>query len=130
MKKMIGLVIISICVLVLISCSAETKTFEIVGAEKLTVQSGTTGKRIDITNIADIRYITDNISALEYSKGKKVKSEGWSYRLQWFDINGEIIEELTLYGDERTINYKGYYYKGITDDCKIDLKFLESQFVK
>ena len=128
MKKIIVITTILVCALSLVSCSSKSKTFEIAGAEKLTVRSGSTGESIDIINADDIKYITDNINALTYSKGKKVNSSGWSYALQWFDESGEIIENLTLLGDGYTIIYDGHYYKGISVDHEIDLSFLDSQF--
>lgn len=130
MRKFVTLFLILICVSNVAACSASSKTFEIMGAQKLIVQSGTTGKRIDITNTEDIKYITDNINVIEFSKGKKVKSDGWSYRLQWQNEDEEIIENLTLYGDGYTINYDGYYYKGMSADYEIDLEFIESLFAK
>ena len=114
----------------LFGCSSNQKTFEITGAEKLTVMSGATGESIDITNTDDIKYITDNINALKYSKGEKVNSDGWCYALQWFDQNGEIIEKLTLLGDGYTIIYDGHYYKGMSVDYEIDLSFLDNQFAE
>ena len=128
MKKFISLVLALVCVLGLVGCSSEPKTFEITGAEKLTVMSGSTGESIDITNADDIKYITDNINALKYSKGEKVNSDGWNYDLQWFDQTGEIIEKLVVWGDGYTIIYDGYYYKGMSVDYEIDLSFLDSQF--
>ena len=129
MKKLIALVLALVYVLGLVGCSSEPKIFEITGAEKLTVMSGSTGESVDITNADDIKYITDNINALKYSKGEKVNSDGWSYALQWFDQNGEIIENLTLWGDGYTIIYDGHYYKGMSVDYDIDLSFLDSWFV-
>ena len=128
MKQLMTLVLALVYMLGLVSCSSKPKTFEIVGAERLTVRSGTTGESIDITNVDDIKYITDNINSLKYSKGKKVNGSGWSYSLQWFDQNGAIIEKLILFGDGYTINYDGYYYKGMSADYEIDLSFLDSQF--
>ncbi len=130
MKKLIAIILSLTFVLALVGCSSKPKTFDITGAEKLTIRSGATGESIDITNTEDIKYITDNINALKYSKGEKVNSDGWSYNLQWFDENGEIIENLTLLGGGYTIIYDGYYYKGMEADYEIDLAFLDSQFAK
>lgn len=129
MKRFIALILTLVCMLGLVSCSAKTKTFEITGAEKLTVMSGATGESVDITNADDIKYITDNINALQYSKGEKIDSSGWRYALQWIDKNGEIIEKLTLMGDSYTIIYDGYYYKGMEADYEIDLSVLDSLFI-
>lgn len=128
MRRIVTLLLVSIYILTLVACSSSSKTFEIEGAQKLTVQSGTTGKRVDITDADDIKYITDNINSIDFSKGKKVKSDGWSYMLQWYDENGETIEKMILYGDGYTINYDGYYYEGMSVDYEIDLEFIDSQF--
>ena len=137
MKKISAILLALIGVLGLAGCNkqpsgdppaAEVKTFDISGAEKLTVISGSTGESMDITSAEDIEYMTDNINALEYSKGEEVNSDGWSYALQWYNANGETIEKLTLLGDGHTIIFDGYYYKGMSADYKIDLSFLEEQF--
>lgn len=137
MKKISAILLALIGVLGLAGCNkqpsgdppaAEVKTFDISGAEKLTVKSGSTGESMDITSAEDIEYMTDNINALEYSKGEEVNSDGWSYALQWYNANGETIEKLTLLGDGHTIIFDGYYYKGMSADYEIDLSFLEEQF--
>ena len=123
------------CVLSLEGCSPKTKptettTFEIADAASLTVRSGITGESIDMTDAEDISYITDNISALTFSKGDKVDSDGWSYFLCWKDENGNEIEEMALTGDGCTVIYDGHYYKSMTVDGEIDLLFLERQFAE
>ena len=131
MKIIIAMVLCLVLALSIVGCGKnDTKTFEITGAEKLTVMSGTTGESIEITSTDDIKYITDNINALNYSKGKRVNSDGWSYSLQWFDENGKAIEKLTLLGDGYTVIYDGYYYKGMSIDYEIDLAFLDNQFAE
>ena len=127
MKKTLAIVICLVFILSLIGCGK--KSFEIVGADKLTVLSGTTGESIEITNTDDIKFITDNINAQNYSKGGKVHSSGWSYALQWFDRDGKMIDSLTLL-DGYTVIYDGYYYEGMTIDYEIDFAFLDSQFAK
>lgn len=130
MKKFMTLIFALICVSGLLGCASETKSFQITGTEKLTVFSGTTGTCIDIKDLNDIKYITDNINALRYSKGEKVDSSDWSYSLQWVDKEGEIIENLALMGDGCTIIYDGYYYKSMDADYEIDLSFLDSLFIE
>ena len=128
MKKIIAMVLCFVLVLSFSGCGKnDIKKFEITGAEKLTVVSGTTGTCVEIINTDDIKYITDNIMALDYSKGEKVNSDGWSYSLQWFDKKGKEIEKLTLLGDGYTVIYDGYYYKGMVVDYEIDLAFLNKQ---
>ena len=130
MKKIIILIFTLVFIFTLNGCSSAPKTFEIVGATKLIIISGDTGDSISITNSDEIKYITDNITSLKYSKCNKVNSDGWSYSLQWFDKNDQNIETLTLLGDGYTIIYDGFYYKGMSIDYEIDLTFLNSKFSK
>ena len=104
--------------------------FEIDGAQKLTVMSGSSGTTIEIADEADIAYITDNICSLAYSKGDKVNIDGWSYSLQWFDADGNAIISMALLGDGYTVIYDGYFYKGMEVDYEIDLEFLDSLFAE
>ncbi|WP_091128607.1 hypothetical protein [Oscillibacter sp. PC13] len=76
-----------------------------------------------------MKYITDNICALTYSKGGAANGEGWSCALRWYGGNGETIENITLSGN-RVIISSGYYYKITLADDKIDLVFLEGRFAK
>lgn len=131
MKRCFSLFMALILMLGIAGCAFKSKapkTFEIPDAEKLMVMSGSTGESIDITDKDDIKYITDNICALKYSNKGKVDSDGWSYFLQWFDENGEVIEKLTLTGDGYTVIYDGCFYKGMEADYEIDLQFLEDMF--
>ena len=130
MKKKMATVLCLALVFLLAACASDVKTFEIKGAEKLIVTSGETGKSIEIINADDMKYITDNINALEYSKCEKVNSDGWSYSLQWLDKSGKTMENLTLLGDGYTVIYDGHYYHGMQIDYEIDLAFLDNQFTE
>jgi len=126
MKK----VMLVVCVLVLFSmvaCSSRPHTFEIQDSAKITVINGNTGKSVDITDSDSIRYITDNINGLIYSRGEKVNSDGWSYGLTWSDENGNKVEKVTVL-NEYTIIYDGRYYKGMEADYEIDLALLNDLF--
>ena len=126
MKKLV-VVVCAFIVLSMVACSSRTHKFEIVDAAKLTVTSGNTGEKVEITDTESIRYITDNINSLTYSKGDKVSSDGWSYALTWYDKDGNEQKKLTVL-NEYTIIYDGRYYKGMETDYEIDMAFLEKLF--
>jgi len=128
MRKYISLIVVLVYVLSLGGCS-KSKTFEIPETEKLTIISGTTGESIDITDLDDIKYITERINGVEYLKESKVNGSGWSYGLSWINENGETVEKLTLQGDGYTIIYDGYYYKGTTNNDEL-LDYLDTQLEK
>ena len=130
MKRFMALLLAVICMLGLICCAPTRLTFEITDAQSLTITSGTTGEIAEVTDAADIRYITDNINALTFSKNGRLDSDGWSYALRWFDGEGVMIESVTLLGDGYTIIFDDHYYKGMEIDDQIDLAFLESQFAQ
>ena len=104
--------------------------FMIEGAERLSVTSGETGAKVDIVDEEDIEYITDNIGALAYSKEGEVNGDGFSYSLQWYDADGNLIESMGLLGDGYTVIFDGHYYKGMEADCEIDLDFIEDRFTE
>lgn len=126
MKKAMYVICIFI-ILCTVACSSRTHKFEIGDAAKLTVTSGNTGEKVEITDTESIRYITDNINGLTYSKGDKVSSDGWSYALTWYDKDGNEQKKLTVL-NEYTIIYDGRYYKGMEADYEINLSFLEKLF--
>ena len=126
MKKAM-LAICTFIVLCMVACSSHTHKFEIGDAAKLTVTSGNTGEKVEITDTESIRYITDNINGLTYSKGEKVSSDGWSYALIWYDKDGNEQKKLTVL-NEYTVIFDGRYYKGTEADYMIDLAFLEKLF--
>ena len=127
MKKVLALILFVGLVVGLAGCASKDKSFTISGAAVLTVASGTTGERIDITDLEDIRYITDSINAVNFSKDSEAAGSGWTYALFWYDGNGNVIESLTLMGDGNTVIYDGYSYKGI---CETALSFIDEKFAE
>ena len=101
--------------------------FEIGDAAKIIVSSGTTGTQVEITDTESIRYITDNINGLTYSKGEKVNSDGWSYALILYDKDGNEQKKLTVL-NEHTVIFDGRYYEGMEADYEIDLTYLAKLF--
>ena len=67
MKKIV-LVVFAFIVLCMAACSSRTQNYEVGDATKIIVTSGNTGEQVDITDSESIRYITDNINSLTYSK--------------------------------------------------------------
>ena len=126
MKKIV-LVVCAFIVLCMAACSSRTHKFEIGDAAKIIVSSGTTGTQVEITDTESIRYITDNINGLTYSKGEKVNSDGWSYALIWYDKDGNEQKKLTVL-NEHTVVFDGRYYEGMEADYEIDLTYLAKLF--
>ena len=126
MKK-IALVVCAFIVICMVACSSRTHKFEIGDAAKIIVSSGTTGTQVEITDTESIRYITDNINGLTYSKGEKVNSDGWNYALIWYDKDGNEQKKLTVL-NEHTVIFDGRYYEGMEADYEIDLTYLAKLF--
>ena len=117
----------ALLVLGLSGCSFGPKKLEITGTAKIQVFNSTTGKQAEITDAADMQYITENICSLPYSKGRKVNSDGSMFSLNWLDEAGERIAGVAVLS-ENTIVYQKHYYKVMTIDYEIDLAFLEGLF--
>lgn len=127
MKRTIAFLLTILLILTLTGCSFGPKKLEIVGAAEIQVFNMTTGQQAEITDAADIRYITENICSLPYSRGRKANSDGSMFSLSWLDEAGERIDGLSVL-NENTIVYKKHYYKVMTIDYEIDLAFLEGLF--
>ena len=128
MRKRLGILAALVCALALAGCGPKAKTFEISGAEVLTIVSGTTGETVTITDEEEIRYVTDQINALTFSRGGKAEGDGWSESLCWYDGTGSVVEQLALMGDGYTVIHEGRFYQGMEADHEIDLAFLEARF--
>lgn len=126
MKRLIALVLALVCVLSLVGCSETNMTFDIGEASKIELRSGNDGTMVEITDVEDIQYITDNINSLTFSKGESSKDySGWSYSLKWYDSENNMMEEMVVMS-EYQIDYKDYFYKGMEADHKIDISFLDT----
>ncbi len=126
MKRLIVLVWALVCVLSLLGCSETNMTFDIGEASKIELRSGNDGTMVEITDVEDIQYITDNINSLTFSKGESSKDySGWSYSLKWYDSENNMMEEMVVMS-EYQIDYKDYFYKGMEADHKIDISFLDT----
>ncbi len=125
MKKLIALILVSICSLSLVGCSSEI-IFDITSTSKIELRSGSDGTTVEITNREDIKRITDNISALKFSEeGSSKDHSGWSYWLKWYDSENNLIEEIVVMS-EKQINYKDYFYTCMEADHEIDISFFDA----
>lgn len=125
MRKLIALILILACIANLVGCSSKM-SLDIAGANKIELCSGNDGIIVVVADEESIRYITDNINALQFSKGKSSKdSTGWSYWLKWYDSEDNLIEELVVMS-EYQIDYKGSFYSGMDADAEIDITFFDT----
>ena len=113
------LIFFSVFILVagLLSGCSSTTHFSISDAAKLNMQSGKTGKAVDITDAATIKKVTDNMNQPTFKKGNHCDTAGWSYHLSWYDKSGKSIEDVTVLSNSR-IDYKDYFYNA--DSGKLD----------
>lgn len=101
-------------------------SFSIDEANKIVLRSGNDGKTVEITDEEEIRYITENINAIEFDRGESGKDyTGWSYWLKWYDSEEMLLEDIVIMSKNQ-IDYKDYFYKSIAADCEIDIAFLDS----
>ena len=124
MKKLIALGLVLACLTSLAGCSSQM-TFHIAEASKIELRSGNNGTTVEVMDEEDIIHITDNINALQFSKGSSSKdSTGWRYWLKWYDSENHLIEEIVVMS-EYNIDYKNYFYTSMDADAEIDLLFFD-----
>ena len=125
MKKFVASFLVLVLALSMVGCSEKSMKFEIGEASRIELRSGTDGTVAEITNTEDIKYITDNINALTFSKGRSSKDHtGWSYSLKWYGPENDLMEEIVVMG-ERQIDHKGYFYSSMEADHEIDLAYFD-----
>lgn len=131
MKKWIALVLVLIFVLLLAGCKQETH-LEIGQATSISVHSGLRGDSVLVTDAEEIAYITDNINAITFERGRRQNEgeNGFAYSLKWYDEDRLIARLYVM--DEYTVVYDDYYYNGMTADYEIDTArlrtLLEAQY--
>lgn len=123
MKRWIALALALTCVLTLAACKKETH-LEIGYAASLSLRSGLTGDAAEITDAEVIAYITENLNAITFEKGRMPNEgeNGYAYSLRWYDED-QLIADLVVM-DEYTVLYDGYYYNGMEADNEIDTEYL------
>lgn len=124
MKKWITLTLALACVLALTACKKETH-LEIGQATSISIYSGLRGDSVSVTDADEIAYITDNINAVTFEKGRRQNEgeNGYAYSLSWYDENLTRIASLYVM-DEYTVVHDGRYYNGMEADNEIDTDYL------
>lgn len=124
MKKWIALLLALICLGALVACKKETH-LEIGHAASLSLRSGLTGEAAEIMDAQVIAYITDNLNAITFEKGRWANEgeNGFAYSLSWYDEKQTRIASLVVM-DEYTVVYDGRYYSGMEADNEIDTEYL------
>ncbi len=108
-------------------CAKRELQFDIPDAASMTVFSGSTGKHVEITDAETVKYITDNINSLCFSRDKSSKNyEGFNYEITWYDANGARLESIIVMRENR-ISYDDYFYDN-TADVGIDMDYIENLF--
>lgn len=123
MKKWIALTLALACMLSLAGCKQETY-LEIGQATSISIYSGLRGDSALVTDAEQIAYITDNLNAIVFDKGKRHgnSENGFAYSLHWYDEDRLVADLVVM--DEYTVVYDDYYYNGMTADQEIDTDYL------
>lgn len=124
MKRQITFVLALFCLLGLTGCKKETH-LEIGHAASLSLRSGLTGDAAEIIDTEVIAYITENLNAIAFEKGRLQNEgeNGYAYSLRWYDENQTRVASLYVM-DECTVVYDGRYYNGMEADNEIDTEYL------
>ena len=126
MKRYLAFALALVCLVTLAGCAAGHISFNISGAGRIELCSGEDGTAVEISDAGNIKYITDNINDLKFSKGESSKDYGgWSYRLRWYDAGDKLIEEIVVMS-EYLIDYDGHFCSGMEADHEIDTDFLDA----
>ncbi len=125
MKKITGLLLTILFVFGLAGCAKQNVQFDIKVANKITIFSGSTGEKVEITDKTAVDHITSNFNSIAFSKDKSSKGyDGYAYQITWYDADGKQIGFVTVMTATR-ISYDGYFYNAIEADCEIDMDFIE-----
>ncbi len=124
------LVSVTVCAVVAVCFLTNPKKkdlkFDIGEASKIVVFSGSTGGQAVLNDSEEIKYITDSINGIEFSKDKASKNrDGFAYSITWYDEKGEKLEGITLMTASR-ISYDGYFYDA--SKAAIDMEYFDGMF--
>lgn len=112
MKKLVTLIftlLCLICMVVLGGCSPKTLGFTIDKPEKVTITS-ISGEKIEVVDKDMIQQITDNITSIQFERGKSSKdTNGFGPIITWYDSNGDVIETLSVMSEDE-IMYNDYFW--------------------
>ncbi len=124
MKRIIALILALAVALTMVGCAKKTVTFDIDGASKILLMSGSSGVTVEITDPETIEYITHNINLMTFSRDTSSKyHSGWSYSLRWYDSEDNLIEYIVVMSATR-IDYDSYFYNEMSSDMEIDIGYL------
>ena len=115
-RRLLALALMVAAVLLI---TASIKTFSVQGAAAIILRSGTTGESVAITDPDVVAQITDNITRLSYVRIFLPSSGGWSYWLQWYDADGNLIDQLLPNSTGFKQNGWGYIAIGGTIDTDL-----------
>lgn len=122
MKNRIAVVLVSLCLvatLLLEGCSPKTKSFSIQDPQKITITS-LSGTKTEIIEEAVIRQITENISSIQFERGGSSKNtNGFGPFISWYDANGELIESISVMGDD-TILYEDHFWRAADGSAEME----------
>lgn len=125
-KPSIWMLGIGVCVCIIIAVCFMTNpkritlNVDVEKVAKIELQSGSSGKEIEITDEDVILRITDHINKLEFQKkGSTAGHGGWSYWLTWYDAEGNEMESFTTVGENR-IAKDDYFYQSVNGNLDED----------
>ena len=126
-RLFIGFVIFIVLVLQLpnIKNHWDEKEFTIADAAMLMIQSNETETTLGTSDASHIDYITSNINGLIFNKGESSEDfSDWTYRLVWFDKDGNETEEILILSD-KVIDYNGSFYVAKSAGMRIDIAYID-----
>ncbi len=125
MKKITALLLTIVFMLGSAGCVKQNVQFDIKVAYKITIFSGSTGEKVEITDANTVDHITSNFNAIAFRKDTSSKGyDGYAYQITWYDADGKQIELATVMSATR-ISYDGYFYDALEADYEIDINFIE-----
>lgn len=125
MKRILALVLVFVTALTMVGCARKIVTFDIDGASKILLMSGSSGEVVEITDAETIAYITDNINSMTFSRHESShQHNGWSYSLRWYDSEDNLIEYIVVMSATQ-IDYGNYFYNEMDADVEIDIEYLK-----
>ena len=103
------------------------KSFEFENVSKMMVIS-VDGKRFEVTDTDMVQKITENIESVRFEKGRSNKNlNGFGPFVQWYDTNDELIESISVMGDQ-TIIYDGFLWTA--ENGNIDVELFQKVFTE
>lgn len=109
MKTRKFIVFIPLCLLLLCACGEKSKTFDLSGAQALTVTS-VSGQKTEVTDPETAEKIARSIGALEFERGESSADvNGFGPIVTWYGADGGVLDAVSVM-DAETIMYGGYFW--------------------